>query len=772
MTTLSRSNGPTRQSVLESKVDDRTWRPALLLLLLAATAGLAAGQQPPAGPATAFTMLRGRVVAADDSQLPLRRVKIVLAGTGITATPAYTDGEGRFEIAVPRTPYMLQLTKAGFAPADVASSQLAAPTPVVRLLKGAAIAGRVVDRYGDPIFARVRVLRIEDSRSTTGMSEWSADADDLGEFRAGSLPAGRYQLTVQPTGVPSAAPGGSVTVQLRSGQEEQINLVYESEDPRLRDNGAPPEPVVPGGAVIRGRVIGPEGRAVAGARIMLARAGERPREGFSDTEGRYEFVGLAAGTYGVTAAKWGTSMAMRDRGMEFRVAERQVLGNAHIAMQRPSAVVGSVLDDYGDPIEGVLVEVGRLRRAGGRALLEMGGGPTNLPRRTDDRGRFRVSGVPPGECYVIASEAPRWSGTSPTGPDRSLRVYYPGALAIRDALPVRVVAGQDTLGVNITYAPGSGARIDGYAFDSGGEPVNFPVTLMESFRSGDPLMARREAVVRQDGAFTFLNVPPGDYVVQGVLRAGAGRPSEFAVEHVSVSGADVPPVMLRTTRGTPVQGRVILEGDRSNVRFDQFSVGVAPSDLDYAPIGLDLTGARVDDEGTFELHAQGEARLASRAAPQGWWLKSAMIGAVDVSNVPYPFSGRAGTAVDVVAVFSDTVAEIAGRVTGADNLAAAGATVVVFPVDRSRWYLASRYFKLARPGQGRPDTQSTTPDSFHVPAVPPGDYFIVAVDRFDLVEDWMDFDLLATLAPRADRITVAERQKVIRDLRLVERPRP
>lgn len=32
-------------------------------------------------------------------------------------------------------------------------------------------------------------------------------------------------------------------------------------------------------------------------------------------------------------------------------------------------------------------------------------------------------------------------------------------------------------------------------------------------------------------------------------------------------------------------------------------------------------------------------------------------------------------------------------------------------------------------------------------------------------------DLLAT-APSADRMTVAERQKVIRDLRLVERPRP
>jgi hypothetical protein len=717
-------------------------------------------------------MLRGRVVAADDSQLPLRRVKIVLAGTGIRATPAYTDGEGRFEIAVPRTPYTLQLTKAGFAPTDVASSQLTGPTPVIRLLKGAAIAGRVVDQYGDPIFARIRVLRVGDTRSPAGMSEWSADADDLGEFRAGSLPAGRYQLTVQPTGVPSGGPGNPVTVQLRSGQEEQIDLVYESGDPRLRDNGQP-EPVLPEGAVIRGMAIGPEGRAVAGAHITLtAVGGERPREGQSDAEGRYEFVGLPAGTYRVTAAKWGTSLAMRDRGREVRVAGRQVLDNAHIAMQRPSAVVGSVLDEYGDPVEGVLVEVGRLRRGGGRALLEMGGGPTNPPRRTDDRGRFRISGVPPGECYVIASEAPPWAGPSPTGSERSLRVYYPGALAIRDAVPVRVVAGQDTLGVNITYAPGSGARLDGYAFDSVGQPLNFPVTLMESFRSGDPLMARREAVVRPDGAFTFLNVPPGDYVVQGVLRAGAGRPSEFAVEHVSVSGADVPPVTLRTTRGTPVRGRLVLEGDRSNVRFDQFSVGVAPSDLDYAPIGLDLTGARVDDQGTFELYAQGEARLASRAMPRGWWLKSARIGAVEVSNTPYLFSARAGAAVDVLVVFSDAVAEIAGRVTGADSAAVAGATVIVFPVDRSRWYLASRYFKLARPGQGRPDPQSKTPDSFHVPAVPPGDYSIVAVDRFDLVEDWMDFDLLASLASRADRITVAERQKVIRDLRLVERPRP
>jgi len=498
---------------------------------------------------------------------------------------------------------------------------------------------------------------------------------------------------------------------------------------------------------------------------------EGARETSTDAEGKYEFAGLPPGTYRLTAGKWGTALSMRERGMEVSIRERQLLDSVHIALHRLPAVVGSVLDEHGEPVEGLLVQVARLRPVAGRSMLEMGGGPSNLPRQTDDRGRFRVSSVPPGDCFVVVSEVPRQLGG--TSPDSSLRVYYPGTASIREALPVHVTAGQDTLAVNIRYAPAAGARVQGYAFDSAGNALSFPVTLMESFRSGGPMMARREAAVRADGAFTFLNVPPGDYVIQGVRRTGPGVSNEAAVVHVSVAGVDVPPVTLRTSRGTTIRGRVVLEGDRSNVSFRQFRVGVAPSDLDYSPIGLDLSGSEVGDNGTFELHANGPARISSRATPQGWWLKSAVIGGLEVSESPYAFPASGSESLDLMVVFSDGVSEISGRATNGRGDVPQSAAVLLFPVDQSRWYLASRYLKLARIGPDQPaGTGSMPPGTFRLRVVPPGDYWIIAVDRFDIETEWQVPEVLAALAPRAQRITVPERQVIVRDLQLVERPRP
>jgi protocatechuate 3,4-dioxygenase beta subunit len=753
----------------------------VLTAVLALAAGASGYSQTRAS--DPFRTIRGQVVSDDDAAIPLRRVKIVLAGVAAVATPAYTDGEGRFEIAVPQSAnYTLTLTKAGFAPLEVAGAQLTAAAPRLRLVRGAAITGRVHDQYGDPILTTVHARRIADEtgRPTPAVERFT-ESDDLGEYRIGSLPGGRYEIIVQPINqrlpVPGTAPSGGspITVQLRAGQEEALVVRYDGLplDPRGRVIGGAAGAVVENGGLVRGRVVGPDGRAIGGAFVMLTVGGMGAREETTDAEGRYEFKGLPAGRYRIAAAKSGTSFTMQNRNIEIEVSERQVLDSFHIQMLRPSAVAGSVLDEYGDPVEGLMVEVARGMRGGGRAILQTQGFINRPPPRTDDRGRFRISSVPPGDYYVIAGEAPRVVGDTATGPESSLRIYYPGTPAIADALTVGVVAGQDTFAVNIGYAPSAGTRVYGYAFDADGRPLTFPVTLMDSFRSGNPVMVRREALVRADGAFTFQNVPPGDYVVQGVLRPSPGRSSEFAVEHVSVGGPEVAPITLRTARGTAVRGRVILEGNTNNVTFDMFGVSVYPSDLDYAPIGLDLSGSGVGKEGTFELRAHGPMRVTPQATAAGWWMKSATIGAIDVADQPYTFAANGETPVDVVVVFSDGPAEVSGRVIDARGATPREWSVLMFPVDQSRWYLSSRYIKLARPGVRPPgDPRADAGGTFRIPPMPPGEYWIVAVDRFDVATEWQDPDVLRTLASAAERISLTDRQKAVRDLRLVERPRP
>lgn len=146
-----------------------------------------------------FRTVRGIVVADDADARPLRRVRVDVTSGSIVASPAYTDDFGRFEILVPASiPSSLTFTRPGFAP-HITAPTAAAPASELRiaLAVGASVTGRVIDQYGDPLLTRVRVRRFTDPAGrSVQSSEWIADSDDLGEFRVGSLPAGRFEVRV------------------------------------------------------------------------------------------------------------------------------------------------------------------------------------------------------------------------------------------------------------------------------------------------------------------------------------------------------------------------------------------------------------------------------------------------------------------------------------------------------------------------------------------------------------------------------------------------
>src|SRR4029453_9432624 len=86
------------------------------------------------------------------------------------------------------------ITKAGYASTVIEPDR---HTPArqldVRLRRGAAISGRLVEQGMPAIGARVFARRIDDA--STYAPTYQAQADDLGEYRIGGLPAGQYTVT-------------------------------------------------------------------------------------------------------------------------------------------------------------------------------------------------------------------------------------------------------------------------------------------------------------------------------------------------------------------------------------------------------------------------------------------------------------------------------------------------------------------------------------------------------------------------------------------------
>jgi hypothetical protein len=79
------------------------------------------------------------------------------------------------------------------------------------------------------------------------------------------------------------------------------------------------------------------------------------------------------------------------------LAEGEKINDVEVRFFRPGVVTGQVRDERGDGVEGISISLVRIISGGGRRSL-------GLPRSTttDDRGVFRMAGVPPGDYGVCA----------------------------------------------------------------------------------------------------------------------------------------------------------------------------------------------------------------------------------------------------------------------------------------------------------------------------------------------------------------------------------
>jgi hypothetical protein len=623
-------------------------------------------------PAARTFIITGRVTTAGDATGVLRGARVSVVSGGAAFAPIFTDKAGEFRVSV-RGNYTLAISKAGFAPATVSARASASAQPVqIQLARGASIAGQVVDETGSPVWnARVRARGLG-----AGGGDFSADTDDNGAFRIGSLPAGRYELHSERARVDLMSHQVSIDNQL----QEQVRAIV----------SVPAEPL-------------------------------------SETV----TVDVGAGE--------DTVITVVHRVDAVTPPDAPIGG----------AVTGVVSDEFGEPLERVDVRLWQLRYDRERYIAR----PVGAPRRTDDRGQYRQSYVPPGKYLVVAT----------SDDNRFAPVYYPDANAVNSALPITIARRQEVSSINVQFTRAQGARVFGFALDAAGDALRGSVILQASRRSGAIALPPRGVEVRPDGTFELLNVPPGEYSIRAASR---GLPSEqFAMQFITVSGPEVPPITLRTVPTAVISGRIETEAWSGALPSGIGLSAVIDPDYETRNVNGSVLWpvTAVKPGGTFEMRGPtGPARLVIRTAPAGWWLKSAVVGGINAAHDPVVFSGAGVPRTDVIVVLSATAGTIAGRVMEDAGTPADNYRVIVFSTDSSRWFGGSPYVRIT----GGPDTD----DGFTVTSVPPGDYWVAAVDEIDGdgdTGDWQNPDVLNELVASARRMTVGERQRTSADLRLI-----
>jgi hypothetical protein len=763
-------------------------RPLLTgLLAFALTAAVPGAQTPPAG---ATLQISGRVVDARDGA-PLRRARVTITSAGRAGDPVFTGDDGRFVISdAARLPFSLTVAKGGYTTAVVTPSaaQLAGPLQFA-LARSVAVMGRVVDGSGIPIaptpaYVTARLLPGAASGGSGAQTRFYTQTDRLGAYRLGALAAGRYEITairlppLQQVGAGQleATLFGSrdpfdvarvVTVSVNSG-DELHDVDFTVPGTRRSCETGPntsPRAQTKSGR-IQGRVTGPTGEPLACAQVTVSR--DDVPFVHTDAEGRYTFDGLPAGSFVAKAFMPGYLSLGHGQRRPSDDARPVVLGQGErregidIVLPREALVGGTVVDEHGEPVEGIAVSAFQLVRRNGRVI----GGSRTTASVTDDRGQYRIIALPPGS-YLISAAAT--GGVAMTGGSGGyVTSYHPAATDIPLARSVAVDAGSELIGIDIMLNPVRTATVSGLVLDPAGRPFAGSVSLTASARAGVPSVRSRSAQTDAIGRFVLRGVPPGDYVLKAPLQGG-GSPL-FGMQYVTVIDGDDPaPGTLTLTEGATLEGRLVLE--------------VAPG---MNPAGLELTYASTDYDrdppvhrssfvrefgpggswdGTFRLTGVfGLSRLTLPRLPgcDTCYLKSARVNGVDAADTPFDFGLNGGSYRDVEVVVSDAGATIEGRVADEAEDRAAFEMVVMPALDAFR-YPASRYVKAAsRLRDGR----------FEVAGLPPGEYIVAATnedDRGRATFDPNDPDFAALLASRGTRVTVLERERASVNIRLLRR---
>lgn len=789
--------------------------------LLAALAGTSLGGEPHAddqqgardGAQTARRVLSGQVRSDDDSAAFLRRARVTVIGT--TIPPVFTDQEGRFEVPVPERAYTVRITKPGFAPAQVegAAGSESSPAVAVRLARGSAISGSVIDGGGGPVVgARLTVRRIRDAGRDYVPITATTRTDDLGEFRVGSLAAGRYEVAVDPSGDAPAvvegtggptrvvrAPGGSdadaastdlppTAVLLRTAEEASVTVVYDRRTADARaaasyvagyEAGAAQAAIAGtlggirpgtrvvfrrGTAVVAGRVTDPGGRGVAGAIVRLnpVSAG-MAMTAASDPGGRFQFTAVVSGSYRLSADKRGFldgehgQQRAGQPGVIVALRDRQRVDRIDIGLRRGASISGIVTDPDGEPMEGLAMHAWRLEYRNGRPVTDAVG----AVRRTDDRGRYRLHSLPIGTYYVVAADDPSASENI-AAVSRAPKAFYPGAPTVAQATPVFVDVGVDAAGADMTFAPPATVRVLGLAMDAGGNPLNRPVVLVGSSRSGFPAPAAQMAEMR-GWTFEFPHVAPGEYVLQAIQYwadlPGVSAPNEFSAQPITIGEMDVSGVRVHTTAGTTVTGRVVMEnGGRPPSGGNWLTVRVADPDYEPASVLPRPWTTVVNPDLSFRISGLiGPLRLSSTPAlAPAVWLKTATMGGVNIAEEPALFGRRDDTNTFVDVVLADDGAEVSGRVVNGRKEPVDQYVVAAFPVATEHRYSGSRYIRIVRPDER---------GAFRTGMLPPGDYWLVAIEAFEDAAI-QDPEVVRALIDAGRRMSLATGDKVTAELPL------
>ncbi len=544
-------------------------------------------------------------------------------------------------------------------------------------------------------------------------------------------------------------------------------------------------------SIVRGRAVYDDtDRPVRRARVMLLESsgGRSPeRSAMTNAYGEFQVKDVPAGSYFVMVDAPGIITPISF--IDIEEAEREKINfdeirknfteitvdgtnnqTIKVRARRGGAINGKVTYADGDPAINVRVNVIRKKDGRESRIITNINPSTFFGIQTDDRGMYRMAGLPPGEYTISVVETvdhtdgrggreEYWGNMNWFGANSLLVTYYPSTTNPGEAATVQVDAGQEQNEVNISLVERALHKISGTLVarrDNKPLPsVRISIkskTDRNSSNLGGYMALGNSQTTDEQGRFSFNEIPDGAYTltVEPTQIGEDPRESEEGEEEdepatppqpvepkrkfprkqqdVTINGNDVADLIVSMTEGASISGIVTFEGGRNS----QASFYVTLEDTN----GTENSGGRqyLQEDGRFTLDGLPAGAFypdifVGDEPGEKYYVKSMTAGGADLMRDPLVV-GDGAVIRDVRILVSQDGATLAGRILTQDNTPVTGARLVLIPADQTKWRARRSYLFGASASNGEYSISGA-----------PGEYLIIFMRAGDqplaINENWI-----------------------------------
>ena len=491
---------------------------------------------------------------------------------------------------------------------------------------------------------------------------------------------------------------------------------------------------------------------------------------FNGINGAYGAMSDRAGHFSIASIRPGTYILLPERSGFLHVQSKNSGAVPNITIKAgekvtqyelemtPRAILsGRVVDESGDPVQGVRVQTVPAAPDAGPAIINPAPNPL-----TDDRGEFRITG-PAGKFYVQAVLSQQMNNERPEvrsdGTSEAVygTTFYPSTLRKDRGTVVEAIAGKEVGGLEIRLARQQGGLSISGVISGIPEGPSRPYVMLQWGEKAPIANSGRSVFTGPDGRFKIESLQPGFYRIAAVYMDGktpmVSRTMEWTLENSDISNVE-----LVLTPGIQVTGKVRMEGDAPGTPSPKRTVRLEPF-MGFTPGNLQRSGGEVDAEGAFTITGAAPSRykVGVEPLPEGAYVKAVEIDGAKGTDTSLDLSA-ATKGVTANILLGRNGVQVSGRVLDPNGERLQSNLVMIFLI---------REFEEVLDGMnGNGTTRAGADGKYTLKPFAPGKYRLFAVDALR-ISGGAVLDTFKDMFNRAEEVEFKEGERLTKDLRVM-----